>query len=58
MSFLAKLGLETERKEEECDHLYFPELDNNRQPIGQTCCLCGKFNSLDSLGIDLKRFKD
>lgn len=37
-----------------CDHIFFPEYapvpaSERRQAIGQTCRLCGKFNSLEQV---------
>lgn len=35
---------------EDCDHLYFPVLDPiDRKPIGQQCCVCHQFNTLEQV---------
>lgn len=33
----------------DCDHLFFPVLDAAGIPVGQRCCLCSKFNSVETV---------
>jgi hypothetical protein len=36
------------RKVKECDHIYYP-VWGDKDPIGQECILCQKFNSLEDV---------
>lgn len=40
-------------RDDKCEHMYYPEYGIENKPIGQRCRLCGKFNSLEDLGIKL-----
>lgn len=55
MSLLRKfhtwLGSLLDEKTTACDHCYWPEYGVGNKPIGQTCSLCGQFNSLEDLGL-------
>lgn len=48
-------------KEVECDHIYYPAYDGNgyhyTNITGQECILCGRFNSLEDMGISFEPFK-
>jgi hypothetical protein len=42
----------------ECDHTYFPKYEAmHGHVIGQQCSICGKFNSLEDMGLRLEHFQ-